>query len=416
MSLKPEELAALPQAKTGRRIAVRLKPKGLQALRHGHPWVFEDSILKLSHEGEPGDVCALFDEKGVFAGAGLYDPVSNVRVKALVHGRQENLDATLIKRLAAQALAAREGAIPPETNAFRAVNGDSDGFPGIVFDLYADVLATKLYSAAWLPWLRPCVEAFFELRPELKRLAVRLSREIRKDAAKLYVHDGMVLPRGSSSEVVFLENGIKFEAVPAEGQKTGFFLDQRENRAEVGRLCQGRDAVLNLFSYSGGFSLYAARAGAKKVLSVDFSRQAVEAMKRNFQLNAEHPGVARCEHEEIAADAFDALQKLHESGSLFDVVVVDPPSFAKAEAEKPGALRSYARLCRAALKTLRKNGVLVFASCSSRVSADELFETIHGAAASAGRPLKEFKRTSHAPDHPAKFKESSYLKCLYARA
>ena len=407
----------LPVAPTqAKRIAIRLKPKGVRAVRQGHPWVFEDSIERISHEGFAGDVCVLFDEAGSFLGAGLYDPTSSIRVRALLHGRRETLDEAFISKLVAQSLSIRAGRLPLETDAYRAINGDSDSFPGLVADIYADILAIKVYSAAWLPWLGSCVRAFFEQKPELKRFVLRLSRDLQKNLTDSQLADGLVLPISSPSTVVFRENGLKFEADPAHAQKTGFFLDQRDNRNEVGLLSAGKGSVLNLFSYTGGFSLYAARGGARKVVSVDFSRPAIEAAKRNFELNFDIPNVKACMHEGIVGDAFAVLDDISKSSRSFDVVVVDPPSFAKCEAEIPGALRSYGRLCKAALKALRKNGVLVFASCSSRVSSEDFFKTINAAASEVGRPLREFKRTEHAIDHPAKFKESSYLKCIYAEA
>jgi len=413
-----EELAAtLPKTPASRRIAVRLKAKGVKAMRQGHPWVFEDSIERISHEGVAGDLAVLFDCSGDFLGAGLYDPDSNIRVRALLHGKRQNIDSEFFARHVAASLALREGKIPPNTNAFRAINGDSDGFPGVVADIYDDVLAFKFYSAAWLPWMASCAEGFLKCRPELiKRIVFRFSRELQNSIGAVSLSDGMVIPCNMSPCVVFCENGLKFEADPARGQKTGFFLDQRDNRAEVGRLSEGKGSVLNLFSYTGGFSLYAARGGAKRVVSVDFSRPAIEAAECNFKLNHDIPTVKACQHEGIVGDAFDVLDQIARSKKLFDVVVVDPPSFAKREAEIPGALRSYSRLCKAALKALKKDGTLVFASCSSRVTADQLFETINNAAKEVGRPLKEFNRTGHAADHPAKYKESSYLKCLYAIA
>ena len=418
MSTLLEEIAgSLPETPSGRRLAIRLKPKGEWAMRQGHPWIFEDSIERISDEGgAPGDVAVLFDSKGGFLGAGFYDPGSSIRVKALLHGRRETIDSGFLARQVAASLDARAGFIPSETDAFRAINGDSDAFPGLVADIYSDVLAIKIYSAVWIPWLASCVKAFLASRPDLKRVVVRLSRELQRDSIAASMTDGMTFPEGASPLVIFKENGLRFEADPAHGQKTGFFLDQRENRAEVGRLSRGEGSVLNLFSYSGGFSLYAARGGAANVVSVDFSRPAIESAKRNFQLNSSIPTVRACEHEGIVGDAFDVLKRMAEAKRSFDIVVVDPPSFAKSEAEREGALHSYGRLCKAALRVLRRNGILVSASCSSRIGAEEFFAVVNAAALDVGRPLREFKRTQHAPDHPAKFKESSYLKCLYAEA
>ena len=402
------------------RIAIRLKKKGALAVRKGHPWVFEDSIERISKSALPGTVAVLFDSSSkALLGAGLYDPDSTVRVKVLAHGaKRPPVGPLLFRQNLEEALALRRGALPPETNAWRVVHGESDRFPGLVADKYDETLVLKLYSAAWAPWLDEVMECFAEQMPEIRRCVVRLSREVKtllKNRA--WFADGSVFPVEQDSpfdgNLIFSENGIRFGADVIRGQKTGFFLDQRDNRFRVSRLSRGK-RVLNVFSYSGGFSLYAAAGGASEVVSEDIDRHAIECVNANFERNRSIPAVAACRHSEIADDAFAAMKRLFREKQRFDIVIVDPPSFAKAEAEVKPALNTYARLARAAVKLLVPNGLLVFASCSSRVTADRLFEVVNEAARSVGRPLKEMERTAHAVDHPAKFKESSYLKCLFA--
>lgn len=411
----------LPHGNIKDRIAVRVKNKGAQALRQGHPWLFEDSIEKISRDGVPGDVAVVFDPDRNVLGAGLYDPSSPVRVKMLSFGASKiPVGPELFRKLCLDAKRLRDGGIPPETDAWRLINGESDSFPGMVADRYADTLVLKIYTPAFIPWLGDIADCFSELYPDISRLSLRFSREVQKmnDSVRAGLSDGQLFSSDPSwdGSVQFRENGIIFEADVKSGQKTGFFLDQRDNRACVGELSRGAQSVLNLFSYSGGFSLYAARAGAKEVCSVDFNRHAIEAACRNFSLNSHEPNVASCNHIGITGDAFEVMDSMESGKKLFDVVVVDPPSFAKSTAEKPVAIKSYARLARSAVRLVKHNGILVFASCSSRITADELFDVVHKSAVSAGRPLDEFKRTSHAVDHPAKFRESNYLKCLYARA
>jgi len=411
----------LPRGNPPDRIAVRVKEKGAKALRQGHPWLFEDSIEKISRDGKPGDVAVVFNQEKSVLGAGLYDPSSPVRVKVLSFGASKiPVGRELFRKLCLEAKQLRDGKISSDTNAWRLLNGESDAFPGMVADKYADALVLKVYTPAFIPWLGDIADSLFELYPELRRLAIRFSREVQRmsDEVRFGLLDGTLFTDGPAAwdgSVQFLENGIIFEADVKSGQKTGFFLDQRDNRAAVGELSKGAGKVLNLFSYSGGFSLYAARAGAAEVYSVDFSKHAIAAACRNFALNSNDRNIASCRHTGITGDAFAVMDELEKEKKLFDIVVVDPPSFAKSAAEKETAIKSYARLARSAVKLIRKNGILVFASCSSRICADELFEMIHQTAASVGRPLDEFSRTSHAADHPAKFKESSYLKCLYAR-
>jgi len=248
---------------------------------------------------------------------------------------------------------------------------------------------------------------------------LRLGRTMQSELEYLYgLDDGLVLFGPElDGPVVFRENGLRFEADPVHGQKTGFFLDQRENRARVEKLAGGKTA-LNVFAYTGGFSVYAARGGARAVVSIDVNRPALAAAARNFALNRDHPAVAAvaATHEALAEDAFEALTRLGSDGRRFDLVIVDPPAFAKKQAEVERALSAYGRLTHLGLGVLQSGGTLVMASCSSRVGADEFFTTVHRAAERAGRPLREIERAAHPLDHPIGFKEGAYLKCLFATA
>jgi 23S rRNA (cytosine1962-C5)-methyltransferase len=228
--------------------------------------------------------------------------------------------------------------------------------------------------------------------------------------------DGSVL-QGTSSDnpFLFVENGITFEADIRNGQKTGFFLDQRDNRARVEKLSKEK-RVLNMFSYTGGFSVYAARGGATKVVSVDLSKPALASAKRNFSYNRSDPAIAACHHEIHAGDAFELLQNYANNKITFDMLILDPPSFAKRKSEIEKAISAYHQLTGLGLKVLSPGGILVQASCSSRVSQSDFFETIHQAAQQNGRHLREIERTGHPIDHPIKFPEGEYLKCLFAVA
>jgi 23S rRNA (cytosine1962-C5)-methyltransferase len=197
------------------------------------------------------------------------------------------------------------------------------------------------------------------------------------------------------------------------GQKTGFFLDQRDNRAMVEELANGR-SVLNLFAYTGGFSLYAARGGAADVVSVDSSKAALKTAVFHFQLNNHHPAIAKCKHSTIIGDVFEVLRNMKRKGQQFSMVIIDPPSFAKQKSERDTAMAAYRRLIRMGLELLQPGGTLVAASCSSRILADEFFGLVHEAGRENGRFLQEISRTTHALDHPINFSEGAYLKCLFA--
>ena len=198
----------------------------------------------------------------------------------------------------------------------------------------------------------------------------------------------------------------------ARGQKTGFFLDQRENRRRAEAFARGGQ-VLNVFSFSGGFSLYAARGGARSVTDLDISAHALESAKRNFALNQSAAAIKACRHETIQADAFTWLEQ--SLAQKFDLVILDPPSLAKRETEREGAIQAYGKLVANGIKTLRPGGVLVVASCSAHVLAAEFFDAVRQAAQKSGRGVTELETTQHAADHPATFPEAQYLKCIYLR-
>ena len=379
-------------------------------VRGGHPWVFAQSVREQNRDGETGELAVIFDRKDKFLAVGLFDADSPIRVRILHAGKPLSIDHTFWEMRAQEAFEWREGLFDNQTTGYRCINGESDGWPGLVLDRYGETYVLKLYTAAWLPRLA-------ELAPLLtrgNRLVLRLSRNMQETAAnRFHAHDGQVLlGQPLAGPVEFLENGLLFEADVVRGQKTGFFLDQRENRREVKALAEGR-GVLNLFSYTGGFSLYAADGGAASVCSIDISEFALAGARRNFALNAERPAVMRCQHETVQADVFDWLRQ--KPARRFDLIVIDPPSLAKRELERSGAVGAYAKLVEGALARLNKNGMLVASSCSAHVSEVEFFNLTRETARKSGRRFEELKTTAHGADHPATFPEAKYLKCIYLR-
>jgi 23S rRNA (cytosine1962-C5)-methyltransferase len=412
------------------RLRLRITASAETIVRSGHPWLFADSIREQNRDGRAGELAVIFDRNDKFLAVGLFDPDSPIRVRVLHAGKPQTIDAAWWRSRLAKALARRAGLFDARTTGYRLIHGESDGWPGLVLDRYDATLVLKLYTAAWLPRLDETLKLFKD-EISCERIVLRLSRNIQKAAIALPrpvrnergeerenapaprgLLDGQVLfgsaPAGT---VIFSENGIRFEADVLRGQKTGFFLDQRENRREVEALSRGR-RVLNAFSFSGGFSVYAARGGAKSVTDLDISAHALESARRNFALNKNFPAVAVCRHETVQADAFEWIEKCP---AKFDLVVLDPPSLAKRATEREGALRAYERLNALGLERLARDGILVAGSCSAHVSAPEFFEAVRRAAMKSGRKFTELKTLQHPPDHPAGFKEAEYLKVIYLK-
>jgi len=404
-----------PSAAT--RLRLRITAAAETIVRSGHPWLFADSIHESNRAGQLGELAVIYDRKDKFLAVGLFDPDSPIRVRILHAGKPTTIEAAWWQAQLAQTLARRAGLFDATTTGYRLIHGESDGWPGLVLDRYDATLVLKLYTAAWLPRLDEILALFKEKVP-CERIVLRLSRNIQAVAERRFParrDGGVVFSKHAGSEtgapVIFLENCLRFEADVLRGQKTGFFLDQRENRREVEMLARGR-RVLNAFSFSGGFSVYAARGGAQSVTDLDISAHALETAKKNFVLNQNFPGVAACRRETVQADAFEWLAA---GGDKFDLIVLDPPSLAKRAAEREGAIRAYERLNLHGIGKLAANGILVAGSCSAHVSAVEFFDAVRRAALKSGRKFTELKTLQHPPDHPATFKEAEYLKVIYLK-
>jgi 23S rRNA (cytosine1962-C5)-methyltransferase len=385
------------------RLRLRVTATAENYLRAGHPWIFSDSVREQNREGVTGELAVIFDRNDKFLAVGFFDPESPIRVRVLHVGKPLTIDTEFWRARLEAAIKRREGLFDESTTGYRLINGESDGWPGLVLDRYESTLVMKIYAAAWLERLDE-ISGLIRGRLNPKTLVIRHSRNIQPR--------GGIQPAEAGKPVVFRENGIFFEADVWRGQKTGFFLDQRENRRLVETFARGR-TVLNAFSFSGGFSLYAARGGAKSVTDLDISTHALASSKRNFALNENDRAIKDCRHETIQADVFDWLAG--NAAQKFDLIVLDPPSLAKRETERAGAIRAYGKLAEAGISHLAPGGILVACSCSAHVNSDEFFGAVRQAAARSGRRSVELQTTHHAPDHHATFKEADYLKGIYLR-
>ena len=410
-----QSLADIPQP-SDKRIAVRVSPAAERWVRRGHPWVYAKAVRQVSHDGRSGDLAVIFDRKRRFVAIGLYAPASPIRVRILAQGQPTAIDDAWFLYKLETAAELRQPLLQTNTTGYRLVHGENDGLPGLVIDRYGETFVVKLYTSAWVPHLASLLRALTQIA-QPRRIVLRLSRFVQQQEDALFgLHDGQILlGQPPKNGVRFLENGLYFEADVIHGQKTGFFLDQRDNRAKVEKLAVGK-RVLNVFAYTGGFSLYAARGGAKEVVSLDISQPALANAMRNCKLNLAHESVAATTHELLVGDAFLTMKQLIANKRRFEMMIIDPPTFAKRQEEVERAVTAYGRLVRLGLQLLRPGGILVMASCSSRVSAAQFFEVVNQAALGVGRPLQEIERTGHALDHPIAFPEGAYLKCLFASA
>ena len=396
-------------------ISLRVKSAAERALRQGHPWVYEDAILKQSHLGNAGDLAVIYDRgKNNFLAVGLYDPLSPIRIKVLQSLEPKRINQAFFTEKLKAAAAKRQPLINRETTGYRLVYGESDGFPALVIDRYGETLVLKLYSAAWIPHLRTLVEALGDA-VVFDGLVLRLSRALQSDRlniAKLYgLTDGQQLTGAPvSGPVEFVENGLLFRADVLKGHKTGFFFDQRDNRQRARELAKGR-RVLDVFSYTGGFSVYALAGGARSVTALDISQPALEALR----LNVENNGFDLDKVDVIQSDAFAGLLKLIEAKRKFNMVILDPPAFANSRASMRKAVLAYRRLLELALRLLAGDGLLVMASCSSRINAEIFYELVTRSAAVAGFKLDLIDKTAHGLDHPIGFPEAAYLKAIFAQ-
>lgn len=393
---------------TPQRLAIKLKPAAQRMVKKGHPWVFEGGITKQSAAGQAGDLAIIYDnKKNKFLACGLYDPHSPIRIKILQVHQAATIDSAWFAQKIALAKEKRTPLLATDTNSYRLIYGENDGLPSLIADVYDHILVIKLYAATWLPYLDTLLP-LLEEQSQCSVAVLRLSRSLAPIAEQQGWSGGQVLYGNLDEEVVvFREHGIRFSANVIHGHKTGYFLDHRHNRLKVGQLAKGK-TLLDVFAYAGGFSVHALAQGATAVSSLDISTQALAMAQANAALNP-HTG----KHEILAVDAFKGLEQLLQQGQQYDIVVIDPPSFAKKESEVAGALHSYQRLAALGVRLVTTGGLLVLASCTARIAADLFFETVEKALQQSGKTIQLLEKTYHDVDHPIGFPEGAYLKCGY---
>lgn len=391
-----------------KRLAVKLNAKGEQFVLKGHPWVFSNSITKINTDAKTGDLAIIFSKnKNRVIGLGLYDANSPIRIKMFHSGIEKaEINAEFFQKKIKGAFNKRKSLLETNTNSYRLIFGENDGFPGLIADVYASVLVVKIYSEIWLPYLEPILKNL-QQTSNAETVVIRLSRSLENSKSHQLKNGDVVYGTLENEVVQFVEHGVNFSANVIKGHKTGYFLDHRNNRKQVGEWSKGK-TVLDVFSYAGGFSVHALANGAKEVTSLDISKQALEIAVQNGELN-NYSGI----HKTIAGDAFEALKKLIKNKITYDVVVIDPPSFAKQASEIDLAKKKYAQLAALGEQLTSKKGLLVLCSCSSRVAAQSFFDINTQILSSKRRAYKLKLKTQHDIDHPIGFPEGAYLKSGY---
>ncbi len=373
--------------------------RGLQA---GHPWVYRDHVPR-GFQAASGTWVKV--RCGTYTAFALWDETSKIALR--LFSELVVPDAGWVRERVVAALELRRSILHEDTSAYRLLYGEGDGIPGLTVDIYGSFAVVVTYADSLetvVPWVVRALAELLKLHGIVRRARVRDG-----EPPRLEVLHGRLPPR----DLIIAEHGLRMQVDLFVGQKTGLFLDHRENRHFVGGLCKGK-RVLNLFSYTGAFSLYAARAGASRVTSVDMSQPAARAARVNFELN----GIDADRHEFLSEDVFEFLERTRQKGLRYDVVICDPPSFANSRDQLKNAHRAYVSVNSAGLRVLETGGVYAAASCTAQVSHDAFRGILAEAAVNAKRRLQIFHDAGHAADHPlfVGHPEGRYLKFLAARA
>lgn len=385
---------------------VYLKSGKEESLKRFHPWIFSGAIARVENEPEEGEVVDVYTSEKEFIACGHFQ-IGSIAVRVLSFV-QEPVDRAFWVRKLSCARKVREalGLIGnPQTNTYRLVHGEGDNLPGLIVDIYGKTAVMQAHSAGMHLDRMEIAAALSEVMDDtVQNIYYKSETTLPFKADLLATENGFI--RGGSVDNVAMENGLKFHVDWLKGQKTGFFVDQRENRRLLERYAAGRN-VLNMFCYTGGFSFYAMRGGARLVHSVDSSSKAIDLTNENVQLN--FPGDVR--HQAFAEDAFKYLDRM---GEQYDLIILDPPAFAKHRDALRNALRGYTKLNAKAFEKIRPGGILFTFSCSQVVMKDNFRNAVFTAAAQAGRSVRILHQLTQPGDHPVNIyhPEGEYLKGL----
>ncbi len=378
-----------------------------KSLLRRHPWIFSGAVARVDGDPQPGQTVDILSDKRQFLARGAYSPVSQIRARAWTFDPAEQVDAEFFKLRIGAAVSKRIAlGIEKSTDAVRLIHGESDGLPGLIVDRYGTCLVAQFLTTGAEYWRETIVDAL-TIQTKFKDVYERSDADVR-ELEGLPPRTGRL--RGNPPDRLEIsEFGLRFSVSIAEGHKTGFYLDQRHNRQRVRALAEGRD-VLDCFCYTGGFSLNALAGGAKSVLSVDSSEDALKLLRENVILNS----LPADKSTTMSGDVFQLLRKFRDEARSFDMIILDPPKFAPTAAQAEKAARGYKDINLLAFKLLRSGGILATFSCSGGVDADLFQKIVAGAGLDAGVDASIVERLSQDGDHPISlnFPEGSYLKGL----
>lgn len=385
-----------------------LKPGKEKSVLQRHPWIFSGAIDSVAGAPQPGETVEVCSSKGDRLGWAAFSPSSSIRARVWSFDPDEVINADFFKRKIEAAVKIRKLLnIEQETNAYRLIHGEADGIPGLIVDYYPDTAVIQVLSTGAEYWRDVIIEQVQQVTGS-KYIVERSDVEVRQ-LEGLPIREGLVRGDGLPLHLHIEENGIRYRVDVLGGQKTGFYLDQRQNRKQVMALARDRE-VLNAFCYTGGFTLAALAGGAKSVLSIDSSAPALSLGAENLALNGFNPDKNRW----LEGNVFQELRQLRDRNQKFDLIILDPPKFAPTAAQTAKASRAYKDINLLGFKLLRKGGILVTFSCSGGVSRELFQKIVADAALDAGVDARIVQVLSQSNDHPIalNFPESAYLKGL----
>ena len=382
---------------------IKLKKGADKRIRSGHLWIFSNEITDKLKKYKGGDIADLYSYKGEFLGRGYINPLSLIAIRILTY-KKEDIDTNFFYNRINRALSYRKE-MYPDANSYRVVFGESDFLPGLIVDKYEDYLIVQILSLGMeirKDTILNALEDVFHPAGIIERNDVAV-----RELEGLKIHKG-ILKGDLKDNIIIRENGVKFEVDILNGQKTGFFFDQRENRQVIKKYVKKGGRVLDCFCYSGAWSIHSARNGAGEVIGLDSSDDAIKLAKRNAEINGFSE---RCRFKNV--DVFDELRRLVSVGEKFDAIILDPPAFVKSAGKVKEALKGYKEINLQAMKLLKNGGILITCSCSYHIDKETFRDMLIQAASDSERDFRIIEFRGQAPDHPVllSMRETEYLKC-----